>query len=512
MTEKKTKEINRIWDILILTGLCITLVVMLVPLLWIARYSFMSADDYSYMYQVGGVFKETHSVIKTFIYEAGQSIETWKTWQGLYFADWLYFVILDFFGSDMYFIGTYIGIFSLITANIALALIVFHKVQGADELKSVVAVLPITMLQILLPPSGMEAFYWLISVILYTFSFSMLVVFSSCMIRIFALKKEEKNAKIIPTIVVAFILAFTLGGSNYVTGLPALSLLLVLCVAGFVFKKKNAVLITIITIWYSICFAFNVLSPGAAIRQSAAGTGDTPFHAVLMSFVEAFKYIKTWTNLPVILVIIALLPLFVSMTGKRKIEFKYPWLLTIISFCVFASMFTPNLYALEIIGMYRVQNMYRFALYLLLMINCWYWTGFIRIRAEKLLAKKNVGKNESDIKKKINPHIIGAIKLAFAGTATLFILLSVYKFYGRTSTSVSAYYSLRENEAQIYYSEWQERLKVYNDDTVTDPEFSTYSRKPYLLYFVDIGPDNTDWINEAYARYYGKNSVNLKQD
>ena len=113
MTEKKTKEINWIWDLLIVVGLCIALTVMLVPLLWIARFSFMSADDYSYMYQVGGVFKETHSVLKTFIHQAGESLETWKTWQGLYFADWLYFVILDLFGHNLYFIGTYIGIFSL---------------------------------------------------------------------------------------------------------------------------------------------------------------------------------------------------------------------------------------------------------------------------------------------------------------------------------------------------------------------------------------------------------------
>lgn len=510
MTEKKTKEINRIWDLLIVVGLCIALTVMLVPLLWIARFSFMSADDYSYMYQVGGVFKETHSVIKTFIHQAGESLETWKTWQGLYFADWLYFVILDLFGHNFYFIGTYIGIFSLIAANIAMALIVFHKVQGADEFKSVIAVLPITMLQILLPPSGMEAFYWLISVILYTFSFSMLVVFASCMICIFAAKKEEKNIKILPAIIAAFILAFALGGSNYVTGLPALSLLIVLIIAGFVFKKKNVGIIIAITVWYGACFAFNALSPGAHIRQAAAGTGDTALHAILMSFVEAFKYIKTWTNLPVILVLLALIPLFVRMTEKRKIGFKFPWLLSVVSFCIFASMFTPNLYALKIIGMYRVQNMYRFALYLILMINCWYWTGFVRIRVEKLLAKKKEEKNES--KKKIDSHVIGAIRVVFAGIATVLIALTIYKYYGRTSTSVSAYYSLRENEAQIYYSEWQERLKVYNDASVTDPEFNTYSRKPYLLFFVDISPDNTDWVNEAYARYYKKNSVNLKQD
>ena len=498
------KKENPIWDALILLGLLFTLVVILIPIILIAKYSFMSADDFSYMYQVGGIWKASHSVFKTLIFEAKQSIETWKTWQGLYFADWLYFVVLTFFGEKAYFMGTYISVASIVVSNLLFAIFVFRKTQGADLTKSIIAILPVMMLQLLLPTSGMEAYFWMISAILYTFSFSMMITLLALVIYLFNYDGSKGDLDILK--ISCFLLAFALGGSNYVTGLPMIPILLILCVFSYIFKKRNSGWLLLILLVYIGCFLLNVLSPGAGVRQASAGAGDSAVHAILMSFVEALKYIKMWTNLPIILVNLALIPLFWDMNKKRKISFKLPILVTVFSFCTFASMFTPNLYALKIIGMYRVQNMYRFALFLMLPMNVWYWIGFLRIKYEKHLEKKVKEKI------KINSIVLGILKVAFAGAATVLIALTIYKYYGRTSTSVSAYFSLRENEAQIYYSEWEERLEVYKDDSIKDPVFETYSRKPYLLYFVDISADNTDWVNEAYARYFRKNTVNLKTE
>ncbi len=496
----RQSKTDLIWDLLIIAGLVIALAIICVPLFMISKYSFMSADDFSYMYQVGGEWKSSHSVIKNLIFEVKQSIETWKTWQGLYFADWLYFVVLSFFGESAYFITAFIGILSMIASGLLFAWFVFHKVQGAHFTKAVIAILPIVMLWILIPISGMEAFFWMISVILYTVPFALSVILSALIVYVLAENDEKKT---MPAII-CFILAFAIAGSNYVTGLPMFCIVGILMIVSIVTRNPKDRFMVALFVWYALCLALSVFSPGAAARQSAAGTGDTALHAVLNSFAEAFKYIKTWVNLPVILLNVFLIPHFFLMTKKSRISFRLPILFTIISFCVFASMFTPNLYALKIIGMYRVQNMYRFAMYLLIPLNIWYYVGWVRRKVDYTKNRKF-----KDAIKKVNPHVLGVIKLTVAFAASLLMAFTVYKYYGRTSTSVSAYYSLKENEAKIYSEEWEERLKVFNDESVTDPVFEPYSRKPYLLFFVDLSTDNTDWVNEAYARYFGKNSVTL---
>ena len=496
------KDKNEISDWIILVGLLTILTAVLIPLLIISKYSFMTADDFSYMIHVGGVWKDNHSVFKTVIYAVNQSYETWKTWQGLYFADWLYFVVLPIFGENAYGVSAYMSLFSMVICEMLAAILIFHKVQGACISKALTAVLPIIILQIMLPPSGMEAFYWLISVILYTLIFSLSVLFCALL---FAFVLNDKRINVIIGILI-FVLAFCIAGSNYVTGLA------ILCVTGIVMifaivKKQNTVFAIILLIAYIAFFALSALSPGAGVRQASAGEGDTAVHAIIMSFVEAAKFVRMWTNLPVILMNASLVPLFIDMTGKSKIKFKLPWLVSILSFCVFASMFTSNLYALKIIGMYRVQNLYRFALYLLLPVNIWYWIGFI----QRIIKEGKKDKNK-DNKKEFNKYVYQTLKVLFAAGCSIAVLLMVYKYYGRTATPVSAYYSLREDEAKIYYEEWNERLEVYNDETVKDPVFEPYSRKPYLLFFTDISTDNTDWVNEAYARYFGKDSVTLSSD
>ena len=102
--------------------------------------------------------------------------------------------------------------------------------------------------------------------------------------------------------------------------------------------------------------------------------------------------------------------------------------------------------------------------------------------------------------------------MALAAFAVTGVLFTIYKTYGKTSTSVSAVYSLRENEAKIYNEEWQERLAILNDENIKDVVFHPYSRKPYLLFFIDVTDDKTNWINEAYARYFNKNFVVLSEE
>ena len=497
------KKKSDLYDILILIGLLATLIILIVPLLIIAKYSFPTTDDFSYLYYVGPYWKDSHSIIKTLYLCAVYSLETWKSWQGLYFADWLYFVFLSLFAEKAYFICTWVGLFSLIFSELFGAYILFHKLFKVSIVKSFIYILPVIILQILLPISGMEAFFWMASVMIYTFPFACMVVFAALLVN-FVFRDKDKKINVFQKIIL-LIFAFVIAGSGYISGLPTLCLIPILIFFSFINKKKNSVFLIILFGFYLACFIFNALSPGAGIRQSAAGEGDSAVHAILTSFVESAKYIKTWTNLPIILTNICLIPLFVINKEEKNVRFRFPILVSVFSYLLFTSMFTPNLYALKIIGMYRVQNIYRFTMYLLITVNLWYWVGFI-----KGIVIKNK-KDEKEISRK-KRTIFGILRVTLAAFAVVGVLFTIYKTYGKTSTSVSAYYSLREGEARIFNEEWQERLAILNDENIKDVVFHPYSRKPYLLFFIDVTDDKTNWINEAYARYFNKNFVVLSDE
>lgn len=67
----------------------LALIAVLIPLFQIARYNFMSVDDYSYAMHSGQIYKETHSVWKVFAGQIAYVADYYKTWQGTYFSEWL---------------------------------------------------------------------------------------------------------------------------------------------------------------------------------------------------------------------------------------------------------------------------------------------------------------------------------------------------------------------------------------------------------------------------------------
>ena len=53
---------------------------------------------------------------------------------------------------------------------------------------------------------------------------------------------------------------------------------------------------------------------------------------------------------------------------------------------------------------------------------------------------------------------------------------------------------------------------ILNDESIKDVVFHPYSRRPYLLFFIDVTDDKDNWINEAYSRYFNKDSVVLSEE
>jgi len=299
--------------------------------------------------------------------------------------------------------------------------------------------------------------------------------------------------------VVVILLSVCLGGSNFVTGLFMLLVFVLFAGYSVLKKHKHCVFYIVNLVVYISCFLVTIFSPGATNRRIENAESQVPaLEAIALSIYEAAKFIWQWSLPFVILLMVVLIPILWKLVGKTSFKYPFPLLVLAITFGMYAAQFTPNQYALGILGAYRVQNIYRFQMIFWLLGNEMYILGYIHRRFPELrfpFADKF--------------HKIPFSTVIYGLVATCTVFFCMYYYAGSTLSSVSAYNSLRDGSAAGYYQEYQDRLKVLTDDTVQDVVFEPYHNRPYALFFDDF-QRSYNWINEDAAEYYGKKSISLQ--
>ena len=169
---------------------------------------------------------------------------------------------------------------------------------------------------------------------------------------------------------------------------------------------------------------------------------------------------------------------------------RFPLVFLSASFCLFASSFTPTLYATGGLGQNmeaagRVQNI-RYILFILLVVmNILYLMGWIKGRLVK--GRLNI----------LTPKDI-TIYYIFLVIGTIGLVLCPKNF--NELTSVSAIYSYYSGELEDYIEETDNRRELLEGDE------SIVVLKPYkarprlLLYYNDIQSDEHDWKNEIISK------------
>lgn len=488
---KEETQIKIIFFVIILL-----LFVVLVPLFIMGHYNFQSVDDIGYAKSAEVVWDETHSVIKTFVRQLSYARDYWSQWQGTFAAEWFTTSMMGIFIKDAYYVGTYLSLGSFVLSELLLFILIFKRIMGTDICRAGIVSVCVICMQVLMTTAPVEAFYWFCGAVLYTVTYS--EAFVLCALMILLYDSDGKGWKRALLSIGVFILTILVSGGTYVT-LIGMLLCYLFAAAWFCYKKHpNRWIVLGGTFLYLAGFLLNVLAPGNQKRLSVVteATNLSAIEAILASLKEAAEYVMKNTLISSVILGLLLLPLFTSIVKKKKFRFPLPLLVTLISFGVFAAQFTPTMYTIGIIGPGRIQNIYRWTLYIWLYGNELYWTGWI-LRKAGWLNKEQ--KNEEPLEKSylLPGWIAGGMLLCFA----------MYIWGGDTLTTVSAVKSLRCGGAQSYYAEYKERLAVLEDDTVKDVVFESYSYFPYLLFFGDITENPEDWVNRSMAAYYNKDSV-----
>jgi len=201
----------------------------------------------------------------------------------------------------------------------------------------------------------------------------------------------------------------------------------------------------------------------------------------------------------VVLIGLALVPLFAEITKRSSYNFRFPLLVMVLSFCLFAAQNSPHFFATSWVGPGRLRNIVYFSYIWLVFGNLYYFVGWlVRTRFEKYVQPRI--------------HFGGFV----IGVAILFIVLFIASDNSHMTANQSLH-DLRSGLAQQFAEEMDERIAYLesrpNEDIIL-PRISTLnSNAPTMLSvpYSDLTGDVNYWINVAWARYFGNNSIRIEE-
>lgn len=463
------------------------LMLCLIPLLLMGRYDVPCADDFNYGLNAHLALRQGASFFQVLGAALERTLVTYRIWQGSYSAVFLMCLQPAVFSEGLYCLTPFLMLGSLLGGLFCLSSLLFRRVLGLPRSLGLIFAGTLGLLWILLVPVPVQSFYWFNGSIYYTFYFGV-----SLAALALAVRQAQKGGHVLSLC----LLAFFLGGGNLVTGLS----LAILAVSSLVLllafrRREQARRLFLPALVLLLCFAVNIAAPGNAVRaQSVEGHVPNAVAAVLGSFRAAAVCGVRWLRLPMLAALLFLALLFWRAVPASSFSFRFPGLVSQYSFCLYAAMFCPSMYALGSIGEWRLTDIIFYAYLLLLAMNLLYWTGWFSRRRERARELRQPG-----------------LLSSFACLALCLLCLLVSAKVGGGVSVASAVTSLHSGQAAAYARENRERLLILEDEQIRDAELLPYSDAPYLLFFDDITTDPENWRNQGVSVFYGKDSVVLKQ-
>lgn len=435
------------------------------------------------------------------LYAAIQSAkEAYLGWDGRFANDFLDSLQPGIWGEKYYAMTPYILIGMLIFSEMFFWR--FIICAGARDRKNYLLWVPVAIcpliIQILYTPSPIESFYWYTGGMNYTFVYGLSLILMVLFVGLGVQQSGRKEWRIARA-GGACILSIFVGGGNFST---SLSTVLALCIitALFLMQKKYFFLqrtwyVTLIT---TVSLTVCLMSPGSVKGNAARMTGlGNPLYAVWQSLIISATNIRVWTITGgVLLMLLFLLPFLWRVVENAEISFQYPLLFSVLTFGIYASQIMPNIYVSGNSGGGRNAAIYYYSYIVWLVLNAWYWTGWLRSR------KKIKTVIKSDVSLFVYCSIVGIALVSF-----------IYLCDKKSISSYKAYRDWKQGWAQQYAEEWEERLKVLHDENIDKVAFRPLSVQPEILMYTDLqDEDGYIWVNDACALYYQKSSIIISQE
>lgn len=471
----------------------ITFIISLIPVIIACFYTVPIYDDYNLSVISHKSVVNGDSFILGVI---NNCLVLYKTWQGFMLSNFYPAVQPFVFNEKLYFISCLFALEMIIFSLFYFAKSILINALGFNNYDYLLITVPIVFLIIQFLPSIAEGVYWMDG--------NLSMVINSIMLIIFALLinlylSDKKKAKIMYG-VISVLLMLIICIDSPITFLTMLLVFLYSSIYLLCKKNKKSPvlkLIVLLTVMYIIGFMVAYFAPGNQVRLQTGMEENS--YSILASICYAIFYSVAYTGEWFTLCFIAIL-LFASVVfwkyaKNSRYSFKYPLLVFILCYSIYAARMSVQLAAGGYLGSERQYNQYYFSFVILLAISWLYFIGWLSKKESLKLLKFNTKK----------------ISVAFL-VMIIFVFGAGCLNYGFKDISfISTGLSLTNGECQTFYKEMSDRIEKYNDDSISNVVVNPISVYPKCYKEESLTEDSKYWTNSSVARYYNKNSVVLKK-
>lgn len=482
------------------------LLLALIPLFRLTIYAVPYYDDYNFGRFARAAIEQEQSKWAAISGALDCSRTQWYAWQGTYSSIFFMTLMPAVWGEQYYFLGPVFILLLLLAGSMVFTHVILRKVFRMEKWSSLAIQAVITIAEFMFIYSAQSGFYWYNGGIHYVGMHGFGLLFLS--VAICLERAEGRTAKGL-LFTASVLLAMITAGSNFVTALQGLlCLLTILLVSVVVERRRTGLWLLPSTLVYIIGFGLNVAAPGNSVRaRSYVGWGYGPLESIGRSFLEAVKHIPEYTGPVVLMVMLLLVPMIWQAVKSTDYRFHYPGIVLALSFCLYATGYTPSLYSLGHAGLSRTLNAVKITYLLLLFLNEIYWIGWLRQLLEKR-AEQTTG--QLTIQKwAIRNGAAAWWFYVLIGVACLVIFRASSNQAGHYS-SYGAYYYVHTGEAYNFHQEYLERVAILSGPE-KDVQLPAYQFRPWFLCMGEISENADNEANRSLAMWYHKDSVTLKE-
>ncbi|MBR3874775.1 MAG: hypothetical protein IKJ26_11530 [Clostridia bacterium] len=481
---------TRAWRIYRLL-LALILLAVLVPTTAISFYMRPLADDMTQPYPVLLTWRETGSLLKTISTAFRVTWDIYNDYSGIFFSMFLSTLPFSIFGVKWTWVNAVIAIVLFLWAVWRAAGMIPLFCKGIRPEVTHCAAMLLTLLMLLFMPSYHEALYWFSASINYTCVMAMGVgLFTSLIRALFTGKTPWWKMAL-------WCLGFFLmGGGNWITSTTSIVVWGALCI--YIVWKKQPKRMMLPFAFLLAGYLIAILAPGTANRQASMNVDVGLIAAFIDSFEESLAFLLRDTRWYIFMLL--MIPVAVEIAARNQLKFRFALWLPLLSLCVLAASMFPLLYQSSYWGERHTDACYLILMFLL-PINLFWLVGWLFKRLKIRLQKPFDGR--------VMLAAAMAVMLAVGGMSVN-LQFNPLRFNCNLQ-AVTAFMHLLDGQAREYadwYDSVAELVRTHpgEDIVLTDMRANKLLNPSYLVNF-----ETTDWMNEAFAQYYGENNTIVYQ-
>ncbi|MCD8130986.1 MAG: hypothetical protein LUE16_06855 [Lachnospiraceae bacterium] len=279
-------------------------------------------------------------------------------------------LLVELFGENGGLPGISLAIGGFLISELFLILVVSRKLLKADMGAAWAGAAIIIAFQLFLTPDFEDAFLDIALYGVYTFSFSTAVFLAALLILSYGAEFEGFLKYLLAALLLIFSV-LTAGGALVMT----VPMLFVYIIAAVWYQARGAhgrTLIAVGAALYFLAFLINIFSPAtqaelAPIMETLEALGESTSltRTVRYSVITAVPYAFRCLNAACAVGALLLLPLLVKAARKNGGNYPLPALVSVSSFCLYVTFYSPSMYTLGLLGGgANLSNIYSWAFYL----------------------------------------------------------------------------------------------------------------------------------------------------